>query len=307
MGSSRVACVGALIRDDRNRVYVHRRSLSCRLLPGTWDVVGGHVEAGETPRQALAREIAEETGWRLRRIEAEVADWEWSHDGITRRELDYLVEVDGDLGVPRLEPGRHDGYAWLGPDNLDLMMAGRPDGDRRPRDIAARAVRTRLTSRLRLEPIGPWHAGDLWRLHQDEVVAAWYYGGRWTAATVQRRTMEIADEWERLGVSKWMASSRADGGLVGRGGLSRALVEGQERLEVGWVVRSELWGRGYATEIGRAGLAFAFDDLGARQVVAFTDARNARSRAVMGKLGMRYTRDITYRGKPDVLYELDRG
>jgi 8-oxo-dGTP pyrophosphatase MutT (NUDIX family) len=43
-------------------------------LPGTWDVAGGHVEPGETPQQALAREIEEETGWRLRRIEAQVAD-----------------------------------------------------------------------------------------------------------------------------------------------------------------------------------------------------------------------------------------
>lgn len=305
MGTGRVACVGALIRDDRNRVYVHRRSASRRLLPGTWDVVGGHVEAGETPQQALAREIAEETGWRLRRIEAKAADWEWSHDGVVRRELDYLVEVDGDLSAPRLEPGKHDAHAWLGPDNLDLMMAGRLDGDRRLRDIAARAVRTRLTSRLRLEPIGPRHAGDLWRLHQDEAVAAWY-GGRWTAATAQSKAAGFGDAWESLGIGKWMAYSRTDGGLVGRGGLSRAPVDGQERLEVGWVVRSELWGRGYATEIGRAGLAFGFDDLGARQVVAFTGPRNARSRAVMRKLGMRYARDIIYLGEPGVLYELDR-
>jgi RimJ/RimL family protein N-acetyltransferase len=305
MGTGRVACVGALIRDNRNRVYVHRRSASRRLLPGTWDVVGGHVEAGETPQQALAREIAEETGWRLRRIEAKVADWEWSHDGIMRRELDYMVEVDGDLGAPRLEEGKHDAYAWLGPDNIELMMAGRLDGDRRLRDIAARAVRTRLTSRLRLEPIGRQHAGDLWRLHQDEALAAWW-GGRWTAATAQHRAAETGDEWESLGVGKWMAYSRADGGLVGRGGLSRAPVDGQERLEVGWVVRSDLWGRGYATEIGRAALAFAFDDLGARQVVAFTHPRNVRSRAVMGRLGMRYVRDILYAGMPGVLYDLDR-
>lgn len=305
MGTGRVACVGALIRDDRNRVYVHRRSASRRLLPGTWDVVGGHVEAGETPQQALAREIAEETGWRLRRIEAQTEDWEWSHDGVVRRELDYLVEVDGDLSAPRLEPGKHDAHAWLGPDNLDLMMAGRLDGDRRLRDIAARAVRTRLTGRLRLEPIGPRHAGDLWRLHQDEAVAAWY-GGRWTAATAQSKAAGCGDGWESLGIGKWMAYSRTDGGLVGRGGLSRAPVDGQERLEVGWVVRSELWGRGYATEIGRAGLAFGFDDLGARQVVAFTGPGNARSRAVMRKLGMRYARDIIYLGEPGVLYELDR-
>jgi hypothetical protein len=43
-----VICVGALIRDGRNRVFAHRRSPTRRLLPGTWDVVGGHAEPGET-------------------------------------------------------------------------------------------------------------------------------------------------------------------------------------------------------------------------------------------------------------------
>lgn len=135
------ACVGALIHDDRNRFYVHRRTDDRRLLPGIWDFVGGHLEAGETPERALARELTEETGWRLRRIVALIADWEWENDGVVRHELDYPVEVDGDLGAPRLEEGKHDAYAWLTPDDLDLMMVGRTDGDRRPRDIVAKAMR----------------------------------------------------------------------------------------------------------------------------------------------------------------------
>lgn len=300
-----VSCVGALIRDQRNRVYVQHRSASRRLLPSTWDVVGGHVEPGETPQQALAREIEEETGWRLRRIEAQVADWEWAYNGVIRRELDYLVEVDGDLGAPRLEEGKHDAYAWVGRDNLELLMDGRRDGDRRLRDIVARAARTRLTGRLRLEPASRRHAGDLWLLHQDPAVAAWY-DGRWTVLAAQRKAAELDEAWERDGVSKWMAYRRADGRLAGRGGLSRAQVDGQQRLEIGWVVQSALWGHGYATEIGRAGLAFAFGELGAQQVVAFTEPHNQRSRAVMRRLGMNYARDIVHRGESLVLYELDR-
>src|SRR5216683_1286274 len=78
--------------------------------------------------------------------------------------------------------------------------------------------------------------------------------------------------------------------MVGRGGLSRVNLAGQDRLEVGWTVRADLWGRGYATEIGRAGLAFAWDDCGAAEVVAFTENHNRRSRAVMERLGMSYAR-----------------
>lgn len=171
-----VQVVGALIRDSRNRVYAQRRSGSRKLLPGIWDVVGGHVEPGETLEQALAREI-EETGWRLRRIESVVREWDWTIDGVTRHETDYLVEVDGDLANPRLEEGMHDANSWVGPDTLELMMVGRTDGDRRLRDIVAETVRTRLTSRLRLVPMGRANAGDLWRVHQDEAIAAWYWAG----------------------------------------------------------------------------------------------------------------------------------
>ncbi|HEY2575221.1 MAG TPA: GNAT family N-acetyltransferase [Streptosporangiaceae bacterium] len=303
---SQVRCVGALIRDARNRVYVHHRSADRRLLPGTWDVVGGHVEPGETPHQALAREIEEETGWRLRRIEAGIADWEWTvHDGIPRHELDYLVEVDGDLSKPRLEAGKHDACAWVGPDDLELMMQGRTDGDTRLRDLVAKAARTRITERLRLEPAGPEHAGELWSLHYDEGVAAWH-GGRWTALTAQRRAAEMGEAWERRGACRWIAYRRSDGALAGRGGLSFAEVDGRERLELGWTVPSGLWGQGYATEIGRAGLAFAFTELGAARVVAFAKPHDQRSLSVMHRLGMRCTRGILYRGEPFVLYELAR-
>jgi RimJ/RimL family protein N-acetyltransferase len=299
-----VGVVGALIRDSRNRLYAHRRTASRKLLPGTWDVVGGHVEPGETPEQALGREIEEETGWRLRRIEAEFATWDWEHHGVLRHEIDYLVEVDGDLAAPRLEEGKHDACAWVGPGNLELMMAGRTDGDRRLRDIVARAVRTRLTERLRLEPLGRWNAGDLWRLHYDEGVAAWWEG-RFTVAATEDRAAWYGAGWERHGVGKWMAYRRRDGQMVGRGGLSFSEVDGQERFELGWTVLSGLWGQGYATEMGRAGLDFAFGDLGAAQVVSFTEPHNRRSRAVMERLGFRYARDIDHHGERFVLYEMD--
>jgi 8-oxo-dGTP pyrophosphatase MutT (NUDIX family) len=111
-----------------------------RVLPGTWDIVGGHVESGETLQQALAREVKEETGWTLRYIGVQIADWEWECDGVVRREIDYLVAVEGDLAAPCLEVEKHDMYAWVGLDNLAVMMEGRPDGDFRLRDVVAKAL-----------------------------------------------------------------------------------------------------------------------------------------------------------------------
>lgn len=94
------------------------------------------------------------------------------------------------------------------------------------------------------------------------------------------------------GVHKWIAHDRVTGELVGRGGMSRTELDGASHLEVGWAVRTPLWGRGYATEIGAESLRFAADVLGATAVVAFTEVHNVRSRAVMERLGMRYDREI---------------
>ncbi|GAA1563595.1 hypothetical protein GCM10009789_15870 [Kribbella sancticallisti] len=290
------------------------------MFPGIWDIVGGHLEDGETPEQALVREVEEETGWRVRGIVAAVADWEWEYEGRVRRELDYLVTIDGDLGQPRLEEGKHDAGAWVGPDDLELLMVNRTDGDRRLRDIVAHAVRTRFTERLRLEPItGPTavltgHVADLEVVHADPWVAQWY-GGAWSPEESARRAAEYQGRWEANSVSKWIAYERSTGELVGRGGLDRlsgeyaeriaaVLDDGGEwtadRLELGWALRGEFRGRGFASEIGRAGLDFATGTLGARSVIAFTERHNEASRAVMERLGMKHAGEIQAEGRPGV-------
>jgi 8-oxo-dGTP pyrophosphatase MutT (NUDIX family) len=108
--------------DDYGRIFVQRRSADRSLFPSTWDVVGGHVEPGETAHEALRREVAEETGWRVTEVLALVGEYAYrGDDGIDRQETDYLVRVAGDLTRPRLEPDTHTEFRWLGPDELDLL------------------------------------------------------------------------------------------------------------------------------------------------------------------------------------------
>ena len=145
------------------------------------------------------------------------------------------------------------------------------------------------TERLRLVPIDARHAPELWELHQDEGIARWYPLSREQALRFAER---MESSWTR-GVGKWLAYEESTGALVGRGGPSWAVVEDAECVEIGWALRQEVWGRGYATEIGRAGLDYAFSVLGAvEEVVSFTEVHNVRSRAVMERLGMRYVRQI---------------
>ena len=158
------------------------------------------------------------------------------------------------------------------------------------------------TERLRLVPIGTRHASELWELHQDEGIARWYPLSREQALRFAER---MESSWER-GLGKWLAYEESTGALVGRGGPSWAVVESAERAEIGWAFRRAVWGRGYATEIGRFGLDYAFSVPGVEEVVSFTEVHNARSRAVMERLGMRHVRQILRPGfieGSDVVHE----
>jgi RimJ/RimL family protein N-acetyltransferase len=141
----------------------------------------------------------------------------------------------------------------------------------------------------------------LLRIHADPHVAEWY-AGAWTRDEAERRANDWGEAWAKGGVHKWVAYHRESGELIGRGGLSRVSVDGIERLELGWALLFEHWGKGYATEIGRAGIDFAFGTLGAGEVVAYTEPHNKRSRAVMERLGMTYVKEFEQGGERFVLY-----
>jgi RimJ/RimL family protein N-acetyltransferase len=181
-----------------------------------------------------------------------------------------------------------------------------------------------FTGRLRLEPVGPGNAADLWLVHNDDDVWPWYGSEKPGLGQAEQWAAFMGDSWRLHGVHKWIAYDRVSGEVVGRGGLSRTPVDddwGQiyaflppgpwvraaheigrpfvahaNWVEIGWALRRRFWGRGYAAEIGRAGLAFAFDVLGVQAVVSCTTRHNARSRAVMERIGMRYAGEIRSRG-----------
>jgi RimJ/RimL family protein N-acetyltransferase len=69
--------------------------------------------------------------------------------------------------------------------------------------------------------------------------------------------------------------------------LLRPLPPDEEDVEVGWHLHPSVWGRGYATEIGRAAAQRAFDT-GIDEVFAIVRPGNERSSQVARRLGMEY-------------------
>ncbi|WP_026542958.1 GNAT family N-acetyltransferase [Paenarthrobacter nicotinovorans] len=98
------------------------------------------------------------------------------------------------------------------------------------------------------------------------------------------------DNYARDGHGLWIIETH-DGGFVGDCGLTWQQVNGRSELEVGYHVRRELQGRGYATEAALACRDLARDVLRVELLVAIIHPDNVASRRVAERLGMRHLED----------------
>ncbi|HEY8584111.1 MAG TPA: NUDIX hydrolase [Capillimicrobium sp.] len=115
----------AFVRDDQGRYLVLRRAKEPCL--GEWDLPGGFVEAGETPAQAIARELREETGLEIE-IERILGAFtgQYGAGGKWTIDVGFVARAAG--GDFRLDAEKS-AAAWLPLDQLPrLAFAGERDG-----------------------------------------------------------------------------------------------------------------------------------------------------------------------------------
>jgi RimJ/RimL family protein N-acetyltransferase len=114
--------------------------------------------------------------------------------------------------------------------------------------------------------------------------------------------------WAEDGLSHWAAVDPESEELIGRIGLMRHHDWPLEPspVEVGWVLDEGYWGRGLATEGGRASLELWRTHLPDAKLLSITAPANRRSRAVMERLGLDYRGTAHWHGFDVVWYAIDR-
>jgi len=122
-------------------------------------------------------------------------------------------------------------------------------------------------------------------------------------ARFRSRVIERAAQY---GHTLWVMERKSDGEVLGFCGLKRCDVEGSPigDFEIGWRLRQDCWGQGYAREAALAARDLAFEHFGAPHIVALTVERNHRSWGLMKRIGMRRREDLDY---IDPTYDLDGG
>ena len=175
---------------------------------------------------------------------------------------------------------------------------------------------TLAAPRLRLRRWRPADRTPFAVLNADPEVAR-YLSGPMTTADSDALIDRIEAGFEINGFGLWAVEVTATGEFIGFTGLSRPRFDApfMPAVEVGWRLARSAWGHGYATEAARAALAHGFGPGDLDEIVSFTTVTNARSRAVMDRLGM--TRDpaddfdhpmlaADHPLRPHVLYRLTR-
>ena len=94
-------------------------------------------------------------------------------------------------------------------------------------------------------------------------------------------------------------TERPTGDVIGFAGLFPCTALGADDFEIGFVLARQAWGRGIATEIGEAQLAFGFDRLHCSRLLGLVEPRNAASIHALEKLGMRYLKDVAEPPRPN--------
>ncbi len=141
----------------------------------------------------------------------------------------------------------------------DRLMVRRPEEDDRP--ALERVFCDAEMMRYLGEVWKPEMVADTVKEWRDE----WGYKNRWSGVLVRKDTSE----------------------LIGTAGITEDTVEDEPGLEMSWFVLPEHQGQGFATEITRSLLAFAFEELCVKRVVGETHPGNPASNKVLEKLGFK--------------------
>lgn len=123
----------AVIVNSQGEVLLTLRAPEKQHYPNFWGNTGGAVQAGETSRQAIVREVWEETGIRAQPSDFTLLD---TYENPVRHTFTdvYLLIRDVPVQQLTLQPGETVAAQWVSMDAMEQMMAqiAKPDADRWP-------------------------------------------------------------------------------------------------------------------------------------------------------------------------------
>jgi RimJ/RimL family protein N-acetyltransferase len=137
-------------------------------------------------------------------------------------------------------------------------------------------------------------------------VAMQFYPASLTREGVEVWIKKSLARYEKDGCGLHAMVLKGSGEVIGDCGCIVQLVEERDQVEIGYHVRRNLWGNGFATEAARACMDYAFGQLGVPRVISMIRPENLSSRRVAEKNGLVCEKVIFWRNYDHCIYAKHR-
>jgi RimJ/RimL family protein N-acetyltransferase len=167
-------------------------------------------------------------------------------------------------------------------------------------------IPTLETERLRLRGLRRSDYEDYAALYADPEVLRYLGSGQepWDRGRSWRHMAFLIGHWQLGGAGMWAVEHRETGEFVGTVGF--AAPEGWPGFKLAGALARRFWGQGYATEAGRAALAYAFTALEKDHVISLINPENRASIRVAKRIGETLEGRIQHLGRERLCYGIDR-
>jgi len=161
------------------------------------------------------------------------------------------------------------------------------------------------TPRLILRHLTLDDVGDLAAIYADPVVMK-YFPSLQTHEETKAKLEQTIDIYQQHGFGLWATIYKSDRKLIGRCGLILQLINGQQEIEIGYLIAKEYWHQGLATEAAKAIKDYGFEKIGTNRLISLISPENIASQKVALKVGLTYEKDTTMWNKTVRVYAINK-
>lgn len=148
---------------------------------------------------------------------------------------------------------------------------------------------------------------DLWALYRNPNITKFI-------PDAPRSREEALDElkWHMHGhprrpeLGLWATIHKETGKFIGRCGLLPWMIEGQDEVEVAYMIAEEYQSQGLGTEAAQAILQYGFEKLNLPRLICLIDAENIASQKVAEKISMSFEKESRDETGPFLVYSVSR-
>ena len=159
-----------------------------------------------------------------------------------------------------------------------------------------------VTERTIIREMIPDDLPAMYGLYADEAVSKWV-----EPLYDYDRELEFTREYiDKMygfyGYGLWLLFDRATDELIGRAGISHRIIDGEQCCELGYIVKGNRQKKGIGTEVSRAVMDYAANELGMEKLWLCAADDNAASIALARRLGFELYGECTQEDKRFIIY-----